>query len=77
MTRGSTWNIWDFHLHSPYSVILHAIVKLHDAGVEAAAIVVQLRVPIDNPMNRTWKAPCSTTQSFVRTCALPVDRKKR
>lgn len=21
MVRGSTWNIWDFHLHSPYSVL--------------------------------------------------------
>jgi hypothetical protein len=21
MSKGSTWNIWDFHLHTPYSVL--------------------------------------------------------
>ena len=21
MSKGSTWNIWDFHLHTPYSIL--------------------------------------------------------
>lgn len=38
MTRGSTWNIWDFHLHSPYSVLNNQFGDPNDDSVWEAYV---------------------------------------